>query len=592
MNKAQQNQSTLFSLLVSAVFIFAVFYPQESPGGEGLRIPYNNWVWIFAILGICAAIFQIILKKLIVLPHYWLGIAALPLGLMISGFIIDSSKPTLWLFKIAYVVGGYCFFISLFQFNFTRREIENILYTLCCAAMAHSAIGATQIMGWHFSSFIPRTTFDVPISFFQQVNVHGSFLISAFLIACYLATTPSIKHRPLGYKLIILLTIAATTTTLLAVGSRTTLVAFMVCAPLIVAGRLQKFKQHRQLAKALCLAFVVGLSAGGGLSDGLAKYETKLDAQKTSARIYIYDLSWQIFKQKPLLGHGLGSFERVFQEAKIGYQHSAKMGSQRYGHPHNEMLLWMIESGITAIVGILIAALVTLKALFNLGWRRAATYTALIFPISFHTQTELPFYLSSALWFLWLSLLYIIHCHRAYKYPVTLSIAAQTLISTVSIVLSCLFIGFLIHTLVALSGIVKYVREKDTDFSKLAPAHANIYHQDLAQHIQLTTLLYIDIATGGEKYADLYIQWAKSYLINNPVTNVINDLTLAYYYLGERDKALNIIEKGSRMYPSTAAISDRLADIKGKKPIEQFKQKIKTDARQSRDPATELNMKK
>ena len=101
MNKAQQNQSTLFNLLVLAVFIFAVFYPQESPGGEGLRIPYNNWVWIFAILCICAAIFKIILKKLIVLPHYWLEIAALPLGLMISGFIIDSSKPTLWLFKIA-----------------------------------------------------------------------------------------------------------------------------------------------------------------------------------------------------------------------------------------------------------------------------------------------------------------------------------------------------------------------------------------------------------------------------------------------------------------------------------------------------------
>lgn len=36
---------------------------------------------------------------------------------------------------------------------------------------------------------------------------------------------------------------------------------------------------------------------------------------------------------------------------------------------------------------------------------------------------------------------------------------------------------------------------ENTDCNKLAPTHANIYHQDLAQHIQLTSLLCGDIAT-------------------------------------------------------------------------------------------------
>jgi O-antigen polymerase len=585
-NKAQQYQTTLFSLLVSSVFIFSVFYSQQSPGGEGLRIPYNNWVWIFAIITICAAVFQIILKREIVLPKYWLALAALPLGMILSGFIIDTTKPTQWLFKMGYVSAGYGFLIGLFQFHFKRRHIETILYTLCMAATIHSLIGATQILGWHFSSYIPRTLENAPISFFQQINVHASFLITAFFTACYLATSPSIKQRAITYKLIILLTILTTTTTLLAIGSRTTLVVFTVSAPLMLIARYSLFKKYRNFSLFLAVTFLIGLAAGSFLSDGLAKYETKLDTQRSHARTYIYDLSWQIFKQQPLLGHGLGSFEKVFQEAKTDYPHSDKMGGQRYSHPHNEMLLWMIESGVLSIIGIFIALISTLFMLFGLGWRRAGAYLALIFPISFHTQVELPFYLSSALWFLWLSLLYIIHSHSTTVHRVNLSRASQRLTITASIVISSLLIGFFIHALVSLTGIVKYISEKNTDFSKLSAAHSNIYYQDLAQNITLSTLLYADISTSEQNYTQLYINWAEQHLISYPVTSVYTDLALAYYYIGKKQQALELIRKAAQIYPATVSITQRLQEIELNLDISEFKQKIKTGVKHSQGLAT------
>ena len=167
------------------------------------------------------------------------------------------------------MVGSYCFLISLFQFDFTRTKIENIIYTLSAAAMVESAIGVTQTLGWHVSSSILRAPFGVPISFLQQIGVHVSFLVSDFLIAGYLITTPTIKHRPLSYKLIILLTIAATMTVLLAIGYKITLSVFMVSASLILALGLQKLKQHMPFTKALCLTFLISLGFSGNPSNSL-----------------------------------------------------------------------------------------------------------------------------------------------------------------------------------------------------------------------------------------------------------------------------------------------------------------------------------
>jgi len=589
MDKALQRQSFLFSFLISCVFILAPFYSQQSPGGEGLSIPYNNWVWIFAIVVMCSAVFQIILNQKIHLPKYWLAIAALPISFILSGFFNDSEKPTQWLFTIGYIIGGFLFFIALFQFQLKRRALENILYGLCAAAIAHSLITLCQVSGWYFTSYIPRTANDAPISLFQQVNVHASFLITAFLVALYLASSPSAIKRHRLYWLLLIITIITTTSVLITIGSRTALVAFIVSTPLIIISRFKNFSQNPKLSLALIFALVIGLLVGSYESKGFAKYETKIDTQRSHARTYIYDLSWQVFKQAPYFGHGLGSFEKVFQEAKIDYEHSNKMGSQRYSHPHNEFLYWMIEGGASAIIGILISLIATCLALVKLGYKRCCGYFALLFPISFHTQVELPFYLSSALWFLWLTLLFMVHSHHTKVHITKLSIAISKLITISSLLISTTLASFFLHSTVAIQGLTNYLRIPQQGFINLNTANNNLYYQNLSDNILLTTLLYKDIALGTKKATPAFIEWAEEHTSNHPITSTINNLALAYYYLGDKDKALHTMRRAAKMYPATKAITDRLIDIEENKAIQDFTQKIQTHVDHSQAPATALS---
>jgi O-antigen polymerase len=585
MYQAPQRQATLFSILIGCVIVLATFYSQQSPGGEGLNLPYNNWVWIFAIATLCAAVFQVILTKKIILPKYWLGMAALPLGLILSGFLVESTKPIEWLFRIGFVVGGYLFFIALFQFQLSKHSIENILYTVCAASVVHSLIALCQINGWNIAHLLPQTSDNSPISIFQQVNVHASYLITSFFIALYLATNPSSYNSTLPRKLILHLCILCTTVMLLVIGSRTTLVVFTVSAPLIIFARYTQFKKYKTLSISLAFCFLIGIFAGSHLSEGFAKYETKLDLQRSNARTSIYDLSWQVFQQKPLFGHGLGNFEKVFQEAKIDYPNSIKLGGLKYTHPHNEFIFWMIEGGISSLAGILIALTVTLIALYRTGWRRGAGHIALLFPISFHTQVELPFYLSSALWFLWLVMLFDLHNHFKNSYTVVFSVALKRLLSASTVLISTLLIGFFIHTLVSLTGLVNFIRSPNVGYSALATAKHNLYFQNITINIESTSNLYLGIALGQTKLVDAFIEWAEEHLDNTPSTNTFNDLALAYVYIGEHEKALTLISKAAKMYPATPAIQQRLKEVSENAEIKDFKQKIQIRARRIQDQA-------
>lgn len=586
MHSTSYRTPSLFSFFICCTFIFSTLYTQQSPGGEGLSIPYNNWVWIAAIVVICTGCFQIITSQQIRLPQHWLGIAALPIGLIISGFIVGTSNPTQWLFRIGYVLGGFLFFLSLFQIKLNRRQLENIFYILCFVASIHSLIAFTQVQGWKFTSLIPYTLGNKPISIFQQVNIHATYLISSFFIALYLASSPSAQRRSNWLKLVLIFCIFSTTTLLLVIGSRTTLVVFCISLPLLLTARYTAFKKHSSIALLLLAAFIAGVTAGAVFSKGFERYETKLQRQTGNSRPYIYELSWQVFQEKPLLGHGLGSFEKVFQEAKTTYPNSDKLNKQRFSHPHNELLFWMIESGLSSLIGISIALLATLRALWKTGWRRACSYLALLFPISFHTQVELPFYLSSALWFLWLTLLYCCHSHNIKTYQTKLSKAGSKFIFCSTLTISSMMIGFFIHSIISVFGIVEFMRNTKLDYKHLQAASNNLYFQDLNQQLLSTSLLYHSIAAGDKSYLPEYIRWANSYLKISPATNIYRDLALAYAYLDQYDKALAVTQRAVKIYPVTEDLVQRHQEITAKLPISEFKQKIVIGVLHNQVPAT------
>ncbi|MGB1239476.1 MAG: Wzy polymerase domain-containing protein [Pseudomonadales bacterium] len=550
--------SSLFSLLVAATLAVTPFYFQQGPGGETLSIPYNNLVWIAALITISAAIFKCLQHNCLTLPRYWLAMAALPAGLTVSGLALDVVQPDTWLMRLGYIIAGYLFFIALFQARFTRRHIETLLFIISCAASIHAALAFTQLQGWHWTSLIPRTAGNHPISTIQQVNVLASLLTTGFFSALYLLSAPAQKSRSTFATFLLLFTLLTTTTMLLAIGSRTTLVSFAIAFPIWLIASFPVLKKAPKLTSAMLIFFAAGVGFGFNQSNGLEKYESKISQRTTHARTYIYDLSWQTFKQQPIFGYGLGSFDQVFQEAKIDYPEAKRLSSSHFSHPHNEILFWMIEGGAVSLLGLFIALGATLSALYKLGKRRGLRYFALLFPISFHTQVELPFYHSAALWFIWLLILFVIHSHQTKHTTLSLSRALHTLITTVTIGATTVMSVFFFHTLISLSGLTAFIKSRGTQLQYLSPATSNLYFRDLAELLGMRTLLIQSIHKKDTQGIEHYIKWADNLLSIKPNVDIYADLITAHSALGRRTLASNKATLALAMYPGSSMIMDKI----------------------------------
>ncbi len=105
----------LFFLLFGLLFLAAPLYYQQNLGGEGLYLPYNAATWIAALMLTGGGWLYALRRGNLEMPRYWPGLAALPAGLVISGFVTGIFNPTEWLIRLGYVLGGFLLPISRFQ---------------------------------------------------------------------------------------------------------------------------------------------------------------------------------------------------------------------------------------------------------------------------------------------------------------------------------------------------------------------------------------------------------------------------------------------------------------------------------------------
>ena len=81
--------------------------------------------------------------------------------------------------------------------------------------------------------------------------------------------------------------------------------------------------------------------------------------QDPGVRVAIYVGSLDVIRQAPLFGAGYGQFESAWRA-----QHAADasppgnviQGLHALSHPHNETLLWVVEGGLIAFIGLLLLA--------------------------------------------------------------------------------------------------------------------------------------------------------------------------------------------------------------------------------------------
>lgn len=565
-------QNLLFILLVLQ-FVIAPFYYQPNFGGEGLYLPYNSSVWIVATWIMTAGAILIRRSHTLILPKYWLGLACLPLGALLSGLIIDTINPKEWLTRLGAMIGGYIFFLALFQFRLTSKQIDQSLYIIMSFGMIAATYGMFQINGIEQAyTFIPSSPTNIPIGIFQQVNLQASMMATLLILVFYLVSRPSLNSLSNFTKLTLCITAFAASYTIASSGSRVGLLGACIGIIVLFLGRWRLYRNQKAVFTCILLSTLLGAGLqSSGLNKSAVKFDRAIGGVETDIRWKVYKIASDLFVESPIFGHGLGSFQKAFQEKRKEYQQADKIhlgGAPRFSHPHNEIMFWMIEGGVISLVGILIATATTLIQLTKIGWQRGSGYAALLIPIVLHTQVELPFYISSTHWLLLLFLLFVTFQHTKNEVRTTkLSLSANQLIPLSSLGITVFLNWFLVHAQIANSDLVKYFESKNTDLAYLNRPISSFYFREHALYLYHHKRMIDGINKGDIQPTFEFIGYTENLLQKIPAENYYLLLIEAYHIIGKAKARDKLLEEALYIYET----SSRLKLLRQKYQLEQNK---------------------
>ncbi len=542
------------------VLLFAVnLYFHANKGGTGFNIPGNILVWLVALVIIVYGLWRLPNQQKIYWPRYAGWLLVFPLLSLYVGFLSGIENAGEWLFRILFVWGGVLFFFILFQFSFTQGRIDRLLLIVVFIGMLHGIAASLQVLfGVDIPFGLPVNPYHVPTGIFQQINVQASFQATVLMIVLWLFTRPIIRLGTVKLRLFLYAALVVSTFVVVCSGSRVAYLGLILALPLMLLSRWRwvwQDKKHSLTVMVLIACVITGshmLEKNQRLANVAAKIDAISAGYSGSVRLGIYSIALELVEQAPWLGHGIGSFVRVWQLAKPGFyaRHpDASLPIKRLGHPHNELIYWLVEGGIIMAVSLLVLALAIGWAIWQLPVSRRYAYMALLIPIALHTQVELPFYISSLHWFLWLFLLFMALKPTVTETNIKFSEVSGSLLQIIALFIMVTGSAFLIHTLAASFEIKRYLHRQVTAKEPFARAFNNPYFRELVTQHRMRALLFESMDRGVGENVRLYAEWGRKTLKNNPHIVIYKTTAQAYEYLNEHDKLCAIAKEGHAVYP-------------------------------------------
>lgn len=557
-----------FLLLLSFIYLLLAHTFIPNLGGVILH-PREYLLWIVILLLVAYAFSGALLRGKIRLPpgrkafllFIFLSLLSAPLNPMLNrdAFLIQSVH----LFAI------YAVWLALNQFRYSRRVRDRILLLIFLSAGIEAIIGLLQFMGYY--RFIPVTPLvEEQQTFvwgaFQQKNLLGSFLALGGVASFYLLTAPVVRTGGPLTKFLLIMFSFLISTVLVFANSRIAWIGFL--AGLLVVGltRFRFYKAVKLTALVWACGVVCGLTVGVLAYGGLENYRRSLMERESSnaQRILMLKTSWEMFREKPLTGHGFGNFESLYMryQAKVAEREKEL---RRYigdfvSHPHNEIANVAVQSGILGLAGLFLVSVSFLRMLLKLGLRKGGLYAGLLSPLLFHTLVEFPLELSVVHYFTFVLLLSLISSHLCevkslHPHPY---VKVSVLVFTWTVfTLSSLW---LLNTFKDYMRMVLFVVE--TEKGRFRPelmegAVSNLYLKDWAVPLLMLEKAKNAMKEGDEKFLKEFIVWSEAEKVRRPIPQLFIFQASALAYLGKKhknitlmDESMKVIEDGLRMYPN------------------------------------------
>ncbi len=260
-------------------------------------------------------------------------------------FVNETNTPKFYFVFLATLV------VILLSSLFNQRTILHI--ALQCKAIFKGIIGICflqsfygilQLLNWFPSNnanFALTGSFDNPAGFAAVLAIGFPIGLS------FLLKTKNIEKY---VSAIILLVVAIA---VLLSGSRTGVLAIIVSTALILLNENKVKRKFRQLRSYIFLSVLTFVLFVSGI---FFLYNQKKDS--ATGRLLIWEVSTEMIKDKPVLGHGFGAFKEKYMTYQAKYfknNFNSKFTqlADNVKHPFNEFIKVAVEFGIVGLIVVL-----------------------------------------------------------------------------------------------------------------------------------------------------------------------------------------------------------------------------------------------
>jgi O-antigen polymerase len=315
------------------------------------------------------------------------------------------------------------------------------------------------------------------------------------------------------------------------------------------------YKNRKTYFKPLVFIFL-GILAGIIALKTIQQVDRDANLYKDKHRSTMYQVSAQMFIDKPILGYGYGNFRKAFME-----YHSAKMKSDNQikppydlNHPHNETLFWAVEGGIASVIALFVFAGAYLTLFKGQPYTKVIPLLALITPILIHSQTEFPFYHSITHWFYFIVFIWFAEQQTSTYKSIELQHTLGLKVLAIALPLfTSIFMITAIHTSLKMESLKANNYENIDGFNDIVNVIVWQHHIEVTKN---TALLRQGFKNRNPKALVDYISWGFEFSKHTPKKELYQNMILAINTLEKNNVAINdnlkktIYNDAVKLYPS------------------------------------------
>ena len=210
-----------FAFFLCCYFLFGMHIIFDTPGGTGLYLSFNIIAWLFVVVLISLGLWQVTRGKKVVFSKMLLWLTAGFICLLVPLFyafeFTDHAIP-----RVLALSAGLLFLFSLYQFNVSKKQSEQLLFIILMAVAIEAAFALVQYFIFQAGDWGGyKVGISRPHGVFLQPNVMASFMATGLAIALYLSTKIAFFKQAQYFNTCLLVCISITSFLLVLLQSRT-----------------------------------------------------------------------------------------------------------------------------------------------------------------------------------------------------------------------------------------------------------------------------------------------------------------------------------------------------------------------------------